>query len=205
MFILFPSYLCWWEPFQVGDPFALSPALHLILQFSIISVSATLYLVLSSIRSVLMAHERVKEEEEQCCSRPCSVIGLGVCAFCSIEQYFSCTRVNFLLNYPVLLAVLPAVLTFTTYYFANDYDSSLSRWASKTFASCQFFPCLSKKGSKLFKLHYSNELSNFGGAISGPTVGSPAVGPDMAPQNFRISFAEVPEVEGAVRLDSRPS
>ncbi|VDL78957.1 unnamed protein product [Nippostrongylus brasiliensis] len=30
----------------VGDPFALSPALHLILQFSILSVTATLYLVL---------------------------------------------------------------------------------------------------------------------------------------------------------------
>ncbi|KAL6739471.1 hypothetical protein Aduo_012918 [Ancylostoma duodenale] len=86
---------------QVGDPFALSPALHLILQFSIISVSATLYLVISSIRAVLMAHERVKEVEEQCCSRPCSVIGLGV--------------------------FLPAILTFTTYYFSNDYDSSLTR------------------------------------------------------------------------------
>ncbi|ETN79497.1 hypothetical protein NECAME_02616 [Necator americanus] len=48
-----------------------------------------------------MAHERVKEVDEQCCSRPCSVIGLGI--------------------------FLPAVLTFTTYYFANDYDSSLSR------------------------------------------------------------------------------
>ncbi|KAK6030920.1 Latrophilin/CL-1-like GPS domain protein [Ostertagia ostertagi] len=64
--------------FQVGDPFALSPSLHLILQFSIISVTATLYLVLSSIRAVLISHERVKEEDEKCCSRPCSVIGLGI-------------------------------------------------------------------------------------------------------------------------------
>ncbi|CAJ0601591.1 unnamed protein product [Cylicocyclus nassatus] len=86
---------------QVGDPFALSPALHLILQFSVISVTATLYLVLHSIRAVLIAHERVKEEEEQCCSRPCSVIGLGI--------------------------FLPAVLTFTTYIFSNDFDSNLSR------------------------------------------------------------------------------
>ncbi|WKY07905.1 hypothetical protein Q1695_007418 [Nippostrongylus brasiliensis] len=86
---------------QVGDPFALTPALHLILQFSILSVTATLYLVLSSVRAVLMAHERIKDEEEQCCSRPCSVIGLGI--------------------------FLPAVLTFTTYYFSNDYDSNLTR------------------------------------------------------------------------------
>ncbi|VDP30070.1 unnamed protein product [Heligmosomoides polygyrus] len=87
--------------FQVGDPFSLSPALHLILQFSIISVTATLFLVVSSIRAVLMSHERVKDEDEQCCSRPCSVIGLGI--------------------------FLPAILTFTTYYFSNDYDSGLTR------------------------------------------------------------------------------
>lgn len=86
---------------QVGDPFSLSPALHLILQFSIISVTATLFLVVSSIRAVLMSHERVKDEDEQCCSRPCSVIGLGI--------------------------FLPAILTFTTYYFSNDYDSGLTR------------------------------------------------------------------------------
>ncbi|VDL84513.1 unnamed protein product, partial [Nippostrongylus brasiliensis] len=75
---------------QVGDPFALSPALHLILQFSILSVTATLYLVLSSVRAVLMAHERIKDEEEQCCSRPCSVIGLGICK-CFKNSYMART------------------------------------------------------------------------------------------------------------------
>ncbi|KAJ1372445.1 hypothetical protein KIN20_034613 [Parelaphostrongylus tenuis] len=82
---------------QVGDPFSLTPALHLILQFSIISVTATLYLVLMSIRTVLIAHERAKEVNEQCCSRPCSVVMLGL--------------------------FLPAILTFSSYYFSTDYMS----------------------------------------------------------------------------------
>ncbi|KAE9420100.1 hypothetical protein Angca_001476, partial [Angiostrongylus cantonensis] len=43
---------------QVGDPFSLTPALHLILQFSIISVTTTLYLVLTSIRTICEQFEQ---------------------------------------------------------------------------------------------------------------------------------------------------
>ncbi|KJH44386.1 hypothetical protein DICVIV_09574, partial [Dictyocaulus viviparus] len=66
---------------QVGEPFSLLPALNLILQFAIISVTATLYLVLTSIRAILMAHNRMKDVDEKFCTRPCSVVVLGICEF----------------------------------------------------------------------------------------------------------------------------
>ncbi|CAI4227526.1 unnamed protein product [Auanema sp. JU1783] len=98
---------------QVGDPFAITPALHLLMQFSILSISSSLYLVIASIRDVIIkiikANNNIennngKEElmEEKCCSRPFTVV--------------------------TLCFILPAILTFSSYIYTDESELSIKRF-----------------------------------------------------------------------------
>ncbi|PAV79973.1 hypothetical protein WR25_15595 [Diploscapter pachys] len=86
---------------QVGEPFDFSPALHLVIQFCVLSVSATLCLVLISIHTIILLGDSSKDDARGCYTKPCHVIAIGL--------------------------MLPAVLTALSYHYADDYDHDLSR------------------------------------------------------------------------------
>ncbi|GMT23791.1 hypothetical protein PFISCL1PPCAC_15088 [Pristionchus fissidentatus] len=87
---------------QLGDPFLQAPTLHLVYQFCVISVCALIMLLSQSIYCVIMSYKCNDDKPEPpLCSSFCSTLFFGI--------------------------IIPALLTSTTYFFAQQNRHELTR------------------------------------------------------------------------------